>query len=61
MNIGGNRRRRRAHIGKRKVVGDNAAPAVSSKLDLWMGHTEIALSLINECNHQAVDERQSLL
>ena len=60
VNIRGNCGRRRANIGKSKVVGDDAAPAVSSKLDLWMGHTEIALSLSTGVISRAAVERRAL-
>ena len=46
VNISSNRRSGRAHIGKGKVVGDNAAPAVGTKLDLWMRHC-LSLSSVN--------------
>ena len=39
LDVGGYGLGRHAHIGKGKVVGDKAAPAVGTKLDLRLGHT----------------------
>ncbi len=65
VNISGNRRSRCPYIGKRKIVGDNTAPTIGSKLDLWVRHC-LSITLrefisIKERTASAVPHRQENL
>ncbi len=41
MDVRGNRLGGHAYIGKRKVIGNDAAPSVSAKLDYRMRHDQV--------------------
>src|SRR5262249_23768526 len=53
VNVGGDCPCRGAHVGECEVVGDDAAPAIGSKLDLWMRHVEVSLSPCRSLNNRS--------
>ena len=57
MHVGGDGLGGYANIGKSEVVGDDAAPAVGTKLDLWMRHLQGSCSLNKSVKNRGIGRR----